>query len=126
MGPTHFGGVVALSTRDFALVNGYSNGFWGWGAEDDDLYRRVTSHNFTVTRPKPLQKARYTALSHSRSKPSADRFLALNRSTKLRPIDGLVDLRYRTVRVQMEPLYTHILVDLNPMKNIASIDEKED
>ena len=112
----HFGGVVAMTTRDFALVNGYLNGFWGWGAEDDDLYRRVMSHNFTVTRPHPVKWARFTAQNHRKDKANPDRFIALERSAELRTTDGLFDLRYRTVRAQLEPLYTHILVDLNPMK----------
>ena len=114
----HFGGVVAMTTRDFALVNGYSNGFWGWGAEDDDLYRRVTWHNFTVKRPKPMKRGRYTCLSHREAKPSRDRLRALKRSAERRTTDGLFNLRYRTVRAQLEPLYTHILVDLSPLKNV--------
>ena len=115
MGPTHFGGVTAMSTQDFALINGYSNGFWGWGGEDDDLYRRVTSHNLTVTHPFPVKIARYTTLNHKRAKPNPDRFLALNRSTELRKIDGLADLHYRTIRMKLEPLFTHILVELAPV-----------
>ena len=117
MGPTHFGGVVSLSKRVFTLVNGYSNGFWGWGAEDDDLYRRVISHNLTVTHPIPEHWARYTSLNHRKDKANPERFLALERSAERRRVDGLVDLNYRTIRVQLKPLYTHILVDLTPMKN---------
>jgi hypothetical protein len=37
----HFGGMTALSTNDFQSVNGFSNSFWGWGGEDDQLYQRV-------------------------------------------------------------------------------------
>lgn len=115
MGSTYFGGVTAMSTQDFAIVNGYSNGFWGWGGEDDDLYNRVTLHNLTITHPFPAKMARYTALNHQRAKPNSDRFLALNRSTELRSVDGLADLNYRTIRMKLEPLYTHILVDLTPI-----------
>ena len=121
MYPSYFGGVVALSTPDFASVNGYSNFFWGWGAEDDDLFFRVTSFNFSVKRPKPVQKARYTSLIHRRSEPSPNRFLALNRSAEQRHIDGLADLNYRTVSFQLELFHTHIRVDLTPMKNVSFI-----
>lgn len=31
------GGVLAFRPRHFRLVNGYSNEFWGWGGEDDDM-----------------------------------------------------------------------------------------
>ena len=65
------------------------------------------------------------ALNHRRSEPSPNRFLALNRSAERRRTDGLIDLRYRIVLTQLEPLYTHILVDLTPMKNISFIPHDE-
>ena len=37
------GGVVAFSKDQFEKVNGFSNQFWGWGGEDDDLAMRVRS-----------------------------------------------------------------------------------
>jgi len=36
-----FGGVVLFNKKDFSLANGYSNEYWGWGGEDDDLMQRV-------------------------------------------------------------------------------------
>ncbi|XP_037567600.2 beta-1,4-N-acetylgalactosaminyltransferase bre-4 isoform X7 [Dermacentor silvarum] len=37
-----FGGVSAVNKQQMLRVNGYSNKYWGWGAEDDDMaYRRV-------------------------------------------------------------------------------------
>jgi hypothetical protein len=41
--------VTALSTNDFQSVNGFSNSFWGWGGEDDQLYQRVKRRQ--VTKP---------------------------------------------------------------------------
>ena len=38
----YFGGVTMFSVEDFLSINGYSNNYWGWGFEDDDLFHRVT------------------------------------------------------------------------------------
>lgn len=38
---TLFGGVVMFKKEDFLKVNGFSNVFWGWGGEDDNLYQRL-------------------------------------------------------------------------------------
>ena len=35
-----FGGVTALRKEHFKMVNGYSNIFFGWGGEDDDMSSR--------------------------------------------------------------------------------------
>lgn len=36
----YFGGVTLFPVREFELINGYSNKYWGWGFEDDDLFYR--------------------------------------------------------------------------------------
>ena len=48
-----FGGVSAISKEHLKLVNGFSNQFWGWGGEDDDMSRRVRDNNLTITRYQP-------------------------------------------------------------------------
>ena len=34
---------MAFTPEQFDKVNGYSNEYWGWGCEDDDMYIRVVS-----------------------------------------------------------------------------------
>jgi hypothetical protein len=41
----YFGGVTLFSVSDFERINGYSNEYWGWGFEDDDLlYRCIKNY----------------------------------------------------------------------------------
>ena len=35
------GGVLMLTLKDFKMLNGLSNKYWGWGLEDDEFYLRL-------------------------------------------------------------------------------------
>ena len=39
--------VTAFTEESFKKINGYSNEYWGWGGEDDDISHRM----FEVYRP---------------------------------------------------------------------------
>lgn len=117
MFPSYFGGVTALSANDFFCVNGFSNVYWGWGGEDDDLLKRVRLKNITVTRSfhdkSPLiHLARYGTIYHPEAKPNPDRLRLLNETTSRIKFDGLIDLKYTKHILDFKPLYTHILVNL--------------
>ena len=45
-----FGGVGALRTEHFQKINGFSNQFWGWGGEDDDMSSRIRNNKLNITR----------------------------------------------------------------------------
>ena len=93
--PEMFGGVTALLTRHFELVNGFSNQYWGWGGEDDDMSRRVRDNKLKITRYKP-DIARYTMIKHTSeddNKPNPKRFQMLKDSQRFQKTDGLNNLK---------------------------------
>ena len=46
----YFGGVVLFTKEQAELTNGYSNEYWDWGQEDDDLFWRCYFEGFTTGR----------------------------------------------------------------------------
>ena len=44
----YFGGVTLFPIYDFKLIDGYSNKYWDWGYEDDDLLFRCKSHGIDL------------------------------------------------------------------------------
>ncbi|XP_073991652.1 beta-1,4-N-acetylgalactosaminyltransferase bre-4-like isoform X2 [Rhodnius prolixus] len=93
-----FGGVSAMSRRQFEKVNGFSNMFWGWGGEDDDMAARIKSVGFHISRY-PNSIARYTMLTHTKQKANPKRFENLFNGRKRMKFDGLNSLQYRRIQV---------------------------
>ncbi|VDM64156.1 unnamed protein product [Angiostrongylus costaricensis] len=109
-----FGTSSALTAEQFRNVNGFSNRYWGWGGEDDDMYTRVELLGYKVVRYSETI-ARYTMLEHSRDKSNPVnpcRFKLMARTKHDWKIDGLNSLSYKLVNITMKPLFTHIVVDL--------------
>jgi beta-1,4-galactosyltransferase 2 len=46
----YFGGVTLFPRTTFELINGFSNEYWGWGAEDDDILHRCRLSNIMPDR----------------------------------------------------------------------------
>ena len=44
----YFGGITLFPTPDFERINGFSNNYWGWGFEDDDLMHRCIKNNLRL------------------------------------------------------------------------------
>ncbi|XP_063806607.1 beta-1,4-galactosyltransferase 4-like [Pseudophryne corroboree] len=110
----YFGGVTAMSRDQFARVNGFSNSYWGWGAEDDDLRLRVGFSKMALVRPSP-EIARYSMIFHTRdtgNEVNGKRMQLLKKASKVWKTDGLNSCTYKLLSVQHEPLYTNITVDI--------------
>ncbi|XP_049876132.1 beta-1,4-N-acetylgalactosaminyltransferase bre-4-like isoform X2 [Pectinophora gossypiella] len=106
-----FGGVSAMTNEQFVKVNGFSNKYWGWGAEDDDMAYRLKKKGYHLSRYKQ-SIARYTMLDHKKAKPNPKRYKLLYQ-TKNIAADGLSDLEYTVVEVMKHRLFTFISVNLD-------------
>ena len=61
------GGVTAFTRKQFEEINGYSNLYFGWGGEDDDVYMRCKKKFGRVGRLDP-NIGRYFANCHDEDK----------------------------------------------------------
>lgn len=62
--PTFVGGIFIITSRDFELVDGMSNKYWGWGLEDDEFYVRLKEKKFSITRPQRITSGRNASFLH--------------------------------------------------------------
>ncbi|XP_048769492.1 beta-1,4-N-acetylgalactosaminyltransferase bre-4-like [Ostrea edulis] len=109
---TIFGGVSAMTREQMLTVNGYSNRFFGWGGEDDDMYNRIKFHNMTISRYTG-DVARYKMLSHRRDQGNPSRFALIKLEKKHNHQDGLSTLKYTVTKRETKRLYTYIRVSIN-------------
>lgn len=110
----YFGGVTAMTREQFHQVNGFSNTYWGWGGEDDDLRIRVELQKMKIVRP-PADIARYTMVFHKRdsgNKINKDRMKLLGRTSQVWKKDGLNSCSYKTLSIEKLPLYVNVTVDI--------------
>ncbi|XP_049539549.1 beta-1,4-N-acetylgalactosaminyltransferase bre-4-like, partial [Anopheles darlingi] len=110
---TFFGGVSAMTVKQFRKVNGFSNVYWGWGAEDDDMSMRIKHFGFHILRY-PVNIARYKMLNHEKEKGNPKRFELLGNGEKRYDSDGLNSLHYQLINLVKKPLYTWIHAEIAP------------
>ena len=106
-----FGGVTVYDERGFIATNGYPNGFWGWGGEDNAQFLRCVAARLRLERVRgcdfeDLERgmetvaAKLAALDERRARcPAKDkrRLLRRNAAGDGWRRDGLVDSRYEIV-----------------------------
>ena len=107
-----FGGVQMFTRAHYELINGYSNSFWYWGGEDDNLYMRTKHRNIKPKR-QDTEVARYKSLFHKRRDLMQNGMKFMEKSLQYFEKDGLNNLQYSVESIRELPLYTHIVVDVN-------------
>ena len=108
-----FGGVTLFDKESFIKINGYSNDYWGWGAEDDDVLLRCSIMGVSASR----KDCGYRSLSHDRSIPQDlyDKNLEKFRDLRLTPtkekifLDGLETLSYEKIKEEKLSEFCSIL-----------------
>ncbi|KAA3673633.1 beta-1,4-galactosyltransferase 4 [Paragonimus westermani] len=107
------GGVLKMTNTHFVEVNGYSNLYWDWGQEDDDMEKRLTAKRIPYVHMNS-SIARYMTMSHTKQPRRNIRLhLHLLRTSRLRiASDGLTSLKYSVLLVNESAVFTHILVDI--------------
>ncbi|XP_071484222.1 beta-1,4-galactosyltransferase 6-like [Diadema antillarum] len=107
-----FGGVVGISKEQMDRTNGYSNMYWGWGGEDDDIAKRLKHHRYNVSRS---PEGYYRDLPHKKKGKKElcrERFCLNDRAVSRIHLDGLSAIRYpMDTSVELSALYTNISVD---------------
>lgn len=106
-----FGGAIAMTREQFHDINGFSNVFYGWGGEDDDMFNRVYYGGYRVCRYQSYI-SRYTMLTHSKEIPNENRMSYLRNGPKRFKTDGQNSVTYNLIKYEQLPLYTRILVNV--------------
>ncbi len=99
--PDIFGGIILFTKEDYEKINGFSNEYWGWGGEDDDVLLRIRKRGIKESRRIPGVTR---SLKHERNL-NQEQYLKnieiLNKSrtgSKKLEEDGLNNLEYSILR----------------------------
>ena len=105
----YFGGAVLFSKKDLEATNGYSNDYWDWGMEDDDLFWRCHKEGLTndTYMDKELVEQTYKRFDGSSS------FIKIPFSNELRGLNSRSHTISMLVKVEQQP-------DKNPIFLIGS------
>ncbi|XP_005177108.1 beta-1,4-N-acetylgalactosaminyltransferase bre-4 isoform X1 [Musca domestica] len=108
---TIFGGVSAMTREHFLTVNGFSNSYFGWGGEDDDMSNRLRNANLFIARY-PINIARYTMLKHQKEKANPKRYENLVNGINKIGNDGLNSIKYDIYSYKSYPTFSWYYAEL--------------
>ncbi len=112
---TIFGGVSSLSKNQYLKINGFSNTYWGWGGEDDDISQRITFRGMSISRP-DMVVGKYKMIKHNRdlhNEPNPKNPGKLGHTQSTMDKDGINTLEYTVKEIVKDVLYTFITVDVH-------------
>jgi len=120
----NFGGVTLFDKESFVKVNGFSNEYWGWGGEDDDLRMRCVREGLTlgyrpgmfksIPHPESTPAPGEAVNSHPHYQQNNTKFwtFARNPQDHYYRNEGLTTLKYEVLQVEKTPRYTKITVSV--------------
>ena len=109
------GGILSLRPGHILNANGFSNEYFGWGAEDDDWTLRMFTTDLCIMRPViNTPTAPFIMLYHEPSKANTKRFQQLSTALVTKYTDGLSNIENLTdlVEVKKYSTFTHLVVDV--------------
>jgi hypothetical protein len=88
-------GSCLMNHSDFYKIGGYRNSFWGWGAEDNDLYMKAHSYGIRVIDVKKI--IGYDVIFDEKYQNHERNFVGLNYSNSLNVLKTKADRNYDSV-----------------------------
>lgn len=112
--PGYFGGVTMFDRASFKKINGFSNNYWGWGLEDDDLRERCNTMGVKIAR---RENGEFESLDHEKSGPYSTeanfKTYTIQAGIPSRILqDGLSSCVYSLVESNSDAFSTTLLVDV--------------
>lgn len=107
---TYFDGAVSFLPEHFEKINGFSNRFFGWGGDDEDLYNRVIHHGIEPIRF-PNNVSTYLSLVNGNFVINENWRTFISEGSQYFTF-GLNSVKYSVINRVEEPLFTRITVKL--------------
>ena len=110
-------------------INGFSNRFYGWGGEEDDIFARFTKKKISFTRPS-MGIGRYDIAWHKIPIVNRNAWTLVDETRKglvKMEQDGLSTLKFNLIGITEERFFTHIKVNVTMTtaeQNFSSITRK--